>query len=131
MTEKQQGLLRKARESVKAARLLSGESMHDFAVSRAYYAMFYAAEALLAGRGLSFSKHSAVHAAFGQHFAKPGIVPVEMHRYLLDASDARTVGDYGVGPELTREDAALHIGRAEEFIRVAEETIGREPTGTG
>ena len=36
-----------------------------FAASRAYYAMFYAAEALLQSRGLAFSKHSAVHAAFG------------------------------------------------------------------
>ncbi len=127
MTEKQRGFLRKARESLHAARLLSGEGMHDFAVSRAYYAMFYAAEALLAGRGLSFSKHSAVHAAFGQHFAKPGIVPAEMHRYLLDASDARTVGDYDVGPALSPEDAALHMSRADEFIRMAEERIGRPP----
>ncbi|MEW5927554.1 MAG: HEPN domain-containing protein [Gemmatimonadota bacterium] len=123
MMEKQRGLLRKARDSVKAARLLSGEGMHDFAVSRAYYAMFYAAEAFLEGRGLTYSKHSAVHAAFGQHFAKPGIVPAELHRYLLDASDARAVGDYDVGPELTREDAALHIERADEFIRIAEERI--------
>lgn len=105
--------------------------MHDFAVSRAYYAMFYAAEALLAGQGLSFSKHSAVHAAFGQHFAKLGLVPTEMHRFLLDASDARTVGDYDVGPALTAEDAALHMSRADEFIRVAEETIDSFPAGTG
>jgi uncharacterized protein (UPF0332 family) len=32
--------------------------------------MFYVAQAFLAGEGLSFSKHSAVIAAFGQHFAK-------------------------------------------------------------
>jgi hypothetical protein len=50
-----------------------------------------------------------------------------MHRYLLDASDARTVGDYDVGPALSPEDAALHMNRAEEFIRMAEERIGRPP----
>ncbi len=130
MTEKQRGFLRKAREGVHAARLLSGEGMHDFAVSRAYYAMSYAAEALLAGPGLSFSKHSAVHAAFGKHFAKPGVVPAEMHRYLLDASDARTVGDCDVGPVLAPEDAALHITRAGEFIRIAEERIDDPPPET-
>jgi uncharacterized protein (UPF0332 family) len=45
------------------------------AASRAYYAMFSAARALLLSQGLDFSSHSAVIAAFGQHFAKSGRVP--------------------------------------------------------
>lgn len=129
MTEQQRGFLRKARESVNAARLLTGEGMHDIAVSRAYYARFYAAEALLLGRGLKFSKHSAVHAAFGREFARTGVLPAELHRHLLDASDARTVGDYDIGPALTETDAALHIDRAEEFIRIAEARIAELPPG--
>ena len=48
-----QSLLDKAHASVQAARLLNGEGYPDFAASRAYYAMFYAAEALLLSRGLS------------------------------------------------------------------------------
>jgi uncharacterized protein (UPF0332 family) len=55
----------------------------DFAASRVYYAMFYIAQAFLEGEGLAFSKHSAVIAAFGQHFARTGKVPVEFHRFLL------------------------------------------------
>jgi len=73
MTE-QAALLQKARDSLRAARLLETESLHDFAVSRAYYVMFYVAEALLLGEGLACSKHSAVIAAFGQHFSKAGRV---------------------------------------------------------
>jgi uncharacterized protein (UPF0332 family) len=74
-------LLKKSRDSLHAARLLLQEEMYDFSASRSYYAMFYAVQALLFSRDLSFSKHSAVIDAFGREFAKSGIVPVELHRY--------------------------------------------------
>jgi len=38
------------------------------AVSRSYYAMFYATTALLGSRGLWRSKHHGLIAAFGEHF---------------------------------------------------------------
>lgn len=80
MTLEQEALLRKARDSLRGARVLADQKLYDFAVSRAYYRMFYVAEAFLLGEGLTFSKHSAVIASFGQRFAKPGRVPVELHR---------------------------------------------------
>ena len=52
----EQAALVKARDSVHAARLLRSDNLYDFAISRAYYAMFYVAEALLLGEGLAFSK---------------------------------------------------------------------------
>ncbi|MGF1461279.1 MAG: hypothetical protein ACFBSG_19905 [Leptolyngbyaceae cyanobacterium] len=57
--------------------------MHDFAASRANYTMFYIAEAFLWHKGLSFSSHAAVVSAFGREIAKPEIVPIQFHRYLL------------------------------------------------
>lgn len=47
MTPEQGALLAKARQSLDAAVLLAEKEYPDFAVSRAYYAMLYAAEALL------------------------------------------------------------------------------------
>lgn len=64
-----------------------------------------------------------MHAAFGQHFARPGIVPAEMHRHLIDAAAARNTGDYGVDTGFTREDAGRLIAQAEEFIGVGEQRI--------
>ncbi|MBI4830274.1 MAG: HEPN domain-containing protein [Candidatus Lindowbacteria bacterium] len=58
MTPEQAALTEKARESLDAAKLLESQGYLDFAVSRAYYAMFYVAEAFLLGEGLTFSKHS-------------------------------------------------------------------------
>ena len=61
MIPEQAALLKKARDSLRAARVLADqEHLYDFAVSRAYYTIFYAAEAFLLGEGLAFSKHSAV-----------------------------------------------------------------------
>jgi len=40
MTPEQGALLSKAHDSVRAAKLLSDAGLHDFAVSRAYYACF-------------------------------------------------------------------------------------------
>jgi uncharacterized protein (UPF0332 family) len=76
-------LLKKAEDSLRAAKLLSVNGLYDFAASRAYYTMFYIAQAFLLGEGLAFSKHSAVLSAFGQQFARTGRIPAEFHRQLI------------------------------------------------
>ncbi|MBI3328312.1 MAG: HEPN domain-containing protein [Nitrospinae bacterium] len=43
----QEALFRKARDSLRGARLLAGDGLYDFAVSRANYSMFYVAERLM------------------------------------------------------------------------------------
>ena len=127
MSPDQQALLKKAKSSLDGARLLNDQKLYDFAVSRAYYAMFYIAEAFLLGEGLTLSKHSGVIAAFGQRFAKTGRVPQEFHRYLIEGEAARNVGDYDTGPGLSEKDAAEQIRRAEEFVKLAERLIGPIP----
>jgi uncharacterized protein (UPF0332 family) len=59
MTDEQRELLLKAQQSLEAAKLLLVNDFPEYATSRAYYSMFYIAEAFLEGEGLSFSKHSA------------------------------------------------------------------------
>lgn len=68
----------KAKESLQAANSLFDGGFYDFSASRAYYAMFYCAEAVLLTKNLSFSKHSAVITAFGKEFIKTGIFPQKM-----------------------------------------------------
>jgi uncharacterized protein (UPF0332 family) len=127
MMPEQAALVRKARDSVRAARLLHNGNLYDFAISRAYYAMFYVAEALLLGEGLAFSKHSAVIAAFGQHFSKPGRVPSHLHRYLIDGEEKRVKSDYDTVTESTDADADDQINHAQEFLDMAEQLIGPLP----
>lgn len=120
MTPDQEGLLTKAHRSLRSATNLVGDGDYDFAASRAYYAMFYAAEAMLLLKGLSFSSHSAVHAAFGLHFSKAGLVEAKLHRYLLDGQDTRATGDYDIHTVVTEAEAREQIAHAEEFLQAAE-----------
>ena len=124
MTLEQEALLRKAKDSLRGARVLANQKLYDFAVSRAYYTMFYVAEAFLLGEGLAFSKHSAVIASFGQRFVKTARVPPEFHRYLIEGADSRNVGDYDIGPGLSKAEAGRQIKRAKQFLDVAMKEIG-------
>ncbi|MCH7778431.1 MAG: HEPN domain-containing protein [Gemmatimonadetes bacterium] len=126
MTTDEAKLLELADENVAAARLLLENGFPAIASSRAYYAMFTAAEAILLSKDLSFSRHSAVIAAFGQHFAKTGLVPVHLHRAILTAQEDRQAADYGGDREVTRDDAERHIGNAEEFVRTARSYLEKE-----
>lgn len=123
MTPEQQFLVTKAERSLEAANQLMQQGFHDFAVSRAYYAMFYVAEALLDQEGLSFSSHAAVISAFGQTLAHPGKVPVEFHRYLIDAQAQRTRADYDLQPNLTQQDAEMLIAQAQAFIELGNQYL--------
>lgn len=123
MTAEQRGLVEKAQQSLDAARLLASHGQPGFAAARAYYAMLYIAEALLLGDGLSFSKHTAVQAAFGERFAKTGRAPVELHRYLIRGLEVRQLADYSTMP-VSDADAAEQIRRAERFFEVGEELLG-------
>ncbi|NJL48392.1 MAG: HEPN domain-containing protein [Leptolyngbyaceae cyanobacterium SM2_5_2] len=102
---------------------MAADGLYEFAVARAYYTMFYIAEAFLLQANLSFSSHAGVIAGFGQYIAKPGLVPVEFHRYLIDAQDMRTRADYGVDTGLNLEDTDEQIVTAQKFIELAESSL--------
>lgn len=113
-------LLDKARRSLKTPENIFKDGEVDFAGSRAYYAMFYVAEALLLERGLSFSSHSAVSANFGKEFAKTGILNPKFHNQLIKAQDRRNIGDYAIGDHLTDAEVREMLAWAKEFIKAAE-----------
>jgi uncharacterized protein (UPF0332 family) len=91
----------------------------EFAIGRAYYAMFYVAEALLNEKGLRFNKHGGVQGAFGEHFIKTGLFDPKYHRWLLTAFNRRIVGDYGVDAIFTVEETNEAIMQAEQFLEAA------------
>src|SRR5690606_22656261 len=97
LTAEQAALVQKAERSIRGARVLMEDGLHEFAVSRAYYAMFYLAEALLLGEVLDLSNHSAVIASFSHHFAKSGQMPKELHGHLREDQYQRNSGYYGTG----------------------------------
>jgi uncharacterized protein (UPF0332 family) len=125
MNKEQKALINKAKDSLKASILLAENKLYNFAGARAYYTMFYIAEAFLWSKGLTFSSHSAVISAFGKEFTKTGILPSEFHRYLINAQDKRTQGDYDIDEEnnLTEIDVNNIITQSKLFIKLAEENL--------
>lgn len=114
-----QALVNKAEESLGAAKTLIRDGYFDFAASRAYYAMFYIAEAMLMRLGQSYNKHSAIISAFGREYAKTGIMDPKFHRWLIDAQDFRNIGDYGIEAHISKDDAKSACKWAHEFIKHA------------
>lgn len=125
MTKDQKDLLEKAKASMEAAKMLAHEGYYDFAASRAYYSMFYVAEAFLLGKGMAFSKHAGVHSAFGAHFVKTGLVPPEFHGYLIHGMEIRHAGDYGSVASVPCEESEKQISHAEKFLELAEHILSK------
>ena len=123
MTDEQKQLIAKANNSIKAAQILFNEEIYDVSTSRAYYAMFYLAEAFLISEGLSFSKHSAVISKFGERFAKTNRLPSEYHRYLIEAQQSRIRADYDAAFNPTEVEAKENIERAIVFLELANQYL--------
>ena len=64
--------LEQAKEALESAELLYNHEKYRSAISRAYYAMFYAVLALLANQTSKTSKHSGVISKFDRDFVKTG-----------------------------------------------------------
>ncbi len=58
---------------------------------------------------------------FGKEFAKTKHVPPKFHRYLIDAAQVRTEGDYSTARTITAGESFDAIAHAEEFIQLATE----------
>lgn len=124
MKESAKKYLEKAVRAVESAERLLASNDLESAASRAYYAMFYIAEAMLEEKGLRFKKHGGVHAAFGEHFVKGGIIDQKYHRWILDAFNKRITADYGVEMLLLPEDIVPMIEQIREFLKEARRIIG-------
>ena len=116
MTPDQAKLLAWAKEDARAATILAAEGLRRQAVSRAYYAMFCAARALLLADGLQFSSHSAVIAAFGKQFARTERLPRELHRYLIDKLAADKLGKAPEVRYVTSIAAAQRLAEEESSV---------------
>jgi uncharacterized protein (UPF0332 family) len=129
VTEAQGQLIEEARQSIAAADLLLSEGYAAYSASRAYYAMFFPAEALLHERCLSYSTHSAVVAAFGRHFAKPGLLATRFHWYLIEGRSVRPLADYPLVSEVSAAQAQQQIERARELPSETERHLGVSAAG--
>lgn len=116
-----QHFLKLADESHEVAEKLIDMGHARFSAAQSYYTIFYLAQAMLQSKGLTFSSHSAVVAAYGKEFAKTDTLDPKFHRYIIDAQERRQIGHYGgVHEEVTEEQAKESFQWADEFKQAVE-----------
>jgi len=124
VTDESRKYLEKAEHALKVARDLLQLGHASDAVSRAYYAMFYAAQALLKSEGIEVIKHSGVESSFGYHFIKTGRIDSKYHKMLIRARRAREVADYDLQEETTESAASEIIEDCRDFLDTIKAVLG-------
>lgn len=110
-------------EKISSARALVESGHYNDAISRAYYAMFYASKALLLALGEDPHKHSGVVSLYGERIVKIGLTDSKYGTLLRDAKKLREQADYEDLFRATCEQADRAIRNAEDFVREAQETL--------
>lgn len=126
--EEVRSLLERARRSLRSAHNLLEDGDNDFAVARAYYAMFHAAKAALLVRDIKRSNHAGVISAFGQHLVKAGPFTPAHQKMLQAAFRDRIEGDYA-GTFPSREDVERRLEEARQFLEAVADFLGAEGLG--
>jgi uncharacterized protein (UPF0332 family) len=111
--------LARARAKLAAAERLLASSDWDDAISRAYYAAYHAAQALLLTVGLSPRTHTGTLSLFGLHFVKSGRLDAEHARSLREIKEDRENGDYAEVAFFKPEEARARVEAARRFVDAA------------
>jgi len=114
------GYLEKARGKLKIASNLLDDGAYDDTVSRAYYAAFHAATAVLLTEGLSAETHRGLLNLFGLHFVRTGKIEKKYGKYLANLKDDRETGDYEAFSAIDKDTAEMAVREAAEFLKAME-----------
>jgi len=102
-----------------AQALIDSELLQLRAISESYYAVFYAASAMLYAKGIERAKHSGVRSALAQFLIKTGELPNALGKTFDDLQRERESADYNMrylpGPEIAHE----RLQQAQEFVDAA------------
>ena len=123
MNEYSRKLLEKAVDTIEGAELLLNHGKTDLAAGRAYYALFYIAEALLNQKGLQFNAHGDVIGAYGKEFSKTKLLDQKFHRWLRAGFDTRLISDYHVDTNIEASIVSNMISQAHEFLEAAQKYL--------
>ena len=112
--------LQKLAVTLAAVRALLGAGLWEPATSEAYYAVFHAARALLASRGLAPATHTGTHQLLSEHFVKDGPLAPSVGRRFGHLMSDRGMADYGppgvIDAEGARTAAATAVALLEAML---------------
>jgi uncharacterized protein (UPF0332 family) len=121
-------LVERASRSLAEARDNFHANSYNVAVSQAYYAMYDAAKALLATRGITGSKETDADFVqmFAQHFVLTGDIEPEWRERFEKALKSRLACAYDSSHNARRDEAEDILGGAEDFAVLAKRQLEAE-----
>ena len=124
MTDEMRKLFKRADHAIEVAEELYKKGYYADAASKTYYAMFYAAQALLKSEDIDVTKHSAVESALGYYFVKTNKIESKYHKMFISARKIREIADYDIQEEIVEPQSGLKIEEGKEFLTVIKRVIG-------
>lgn len=115
--------LSRAYKNLEVARSLLADEFYEDSVSKSYYALFFAAKALLLTKNLDPKRHSGVISFFSQYFVKTGELEKELAAILKFAQKERISADYDEFYIASPEEAQLQLENAEKFLQRVKEIL--------
>lgn len=110
----------RANETMKEAAVMSDNGFYNAAVSRLYYACFYATMALLLHDKIPAQTHSGARTMLGLHFVNTGKLSKEAGKTLTQLFERRQTGDYDDFAYCDKEEVDRYTLLAENFMSEVE-----------
>lgn len=123
--------LARAREALASARDEERAGRLAFAVNRCYFAVFYAASAVLLARGHRFVKHSGVRGAVHQQLVRPGLIPEAWGRFYDRLFEDRQESDYLEFVTFEAGPVRETLGKAAELVGILAALVPPAPPAPG
>jgi uncharacterized protein (UPF0332 family) len=108
--------LQKSAQSIKEAKLLMENRLNDTAMSRLYYAAFYAINALLALHGFNPKTHSGTKSIFNKEFIFTGKIESRFSDFYSFLMAKRFEADYDDFVFIDEKKIQSLLEETEEFV---------------
>lgn len=106
----------KSQKYLRSSALLFEMEDYDSCVSRAYFAMFFAAQAALIADTGSVSTRHSIRSTFVQRYVATGRLPARAEQALQHAADLQELADYAHDFAVDEESAERTLQDAEAFV---------------
>jgi len=110
-------------QALHAAEELLRLGLHNDAISRAYYAAYHWARAVLLTEGLQSRTHRGVNQLLGLHFIRTGRLHENAATLLAQLEDRRETSDYSAVIQFSEEESRDCLEKTRTFITLCRPLI--------
>lgn len=118
-----------ANEALRACDALLGLALRRDAMSRAYYAVFHAARALLLLEGVEVKTHGGVLRLVAERLVRAGKLEAKTNVLLVKLQAIRHESDYGFVFDIDPTDARQSFDEAKAFVDLAAQRVVASTSG--